>query len=62
MSETTLTPGETLNLDTRVSGGPTVTRDELVDDAYAIDDHGGELSRGEIKQLAEAAGLEVADQ
>jgi len=56
---TSLVMGESLDLWTRVDGGPTITRDRNVEDTYAIADHGGELSREEIRRLAELAGLEV---
>lgn len=58
---TRLQQGETIDLGTRVDGGMTVTRDELTDDTFQIDDHGGELSRAEIGRLAELAGFEVVD-
>lgn len=54
-----LRPGETLDMNTRVDGGPTVYRDSVCPDCFAIDRHGGELSREEIGRLAEVAGLEV---
>ena len=54
-------PGEALDLDTRVSGGPTIYRDENCTDGYAISKHGGELYKDEIKQLAKAAGFEVTE-
>jgi len=58
----TLEQGESVNLQTRVGGGPVFTRDSYVADAVQISGHGGELSRGEIKALAEAVGLEVTDE
>lgn len=54
-------PGKSLELDTRVDGGPTISRDENCTDGYAISNHGGELYKDEIKQLAEAAGFEVTE-
>lgn len=56
-----LAPGESIDLGTRVDGGPVIRRDESVDDAYALDGTGGELYRDEIQRLAEAAGLEVSE-
>ncbi|WP_049979347.1 hypothetical protein [Halolamina rubra] len=58
---TALGAGESVDMETRVDGGPTITRDTLVDDAYAVSGAGGELSRDEIRRLAELAGLEVDD-
>jgi hypothetical protein len=57
----TLEPGEKTELDTRVDGGPVFMRDPTVEDAVAIDGHGGELYADEIRQLAEAVGFEVSD-
>lgn len=56
-----LEQGEKIDLNTRVTGGPTIHRDRNVEDAYVVNEHGGELSRDEIKRLAELAGLEVED-
>jgi hypothetical protein len=57
-----ISPGESIDLDTRVDGGPTIHRDENCTDGYAIDNHGGELYEDEIKRLAEAAGFEVTEE
>lgn len=57
----TLQPGETLDTATRCGGGVEIYRDEMCTDGFAIDKHGGELSRDEIRRLAEAAGFEVSD-
>lgn len=57
----TLQPGETVDLGTRSGGGVEIHRDENCTDGYAIDSHGGELYRDEIKRLAELAGFEVSD-
>jgi hypothetical protein len=56
---TALEPGETLELGTRVEGGPIISRDENCEDGFAIEGHGGELYRDEIRRLAESAGFEV---
>jgi len=55
----TLKPGEEIDLKTRCNGGPTIYRDENCDDGFAIDKHGGELYKDEIKRLAELAGFVV---
>ncbi|ERJ07457.1 hypothetical protein HLRTI_000499 [Halorhabdus tiamatea SARL4B] len=57
-----LKQGETVDLGTRTGEGLTIQRDESVEDAYQIDNHGGELSRDEIKRLAELAGFEVSEE
>lgn len=57
----TLQPGETLDTETRCGGGVEIRRDENCTDGFAIDGHGGELYRDEIRRLAEAAGFEVTD-
>jgi len=55
MSE--LRQGETIDIGTRCGEGLTVHRDETVEDAFAIENHGGELGREEIRRLAELAGV-----
>lgn len=57
-----LQPGESVDLDTRTSGGPIVRRDSLVDDAFSITSTGCLLSRSEIKQLAELAGFDAVQE
>jgi len=59
MSE--LQAGETHDLSTRCGGGVEIRRDEMCPDGFAIDKHGGELYRDEIKRLAELAGFDVSD-
>lgn len=54
-----LQQGESVSLGTRVDGGPHFQRDENVEDTVIISGHGGELSRDEIKRLAECVGLDV---
>jgi hypothetical protein len=58
----TLEPGETLHIPSREDSGIAITRDKLCEDAYRVQDTGGELYRGEIKRLAEAAGFEVSEE
>jgi hypothetical protein len=55
-----LEPGESLDLDTRVDGGPVATRDESADDVLVLDRPYESLDEGEIRRLAEAVGLEVS--
>lgn len=59
--ERELAAGESIDLDTRVGGGPIIRRDTLVDDAFAVSGTGNLLSRSEIKQLAELAGFDVSE-
>lgn len=56
-----LDPDESVNLDSRVDGGPVVTRDANATDVLTFDEAYESLDKDEIKALAEAAGLEVAD-
>lgn len=58
---TALDAGEALDLGTRVGGGPVVKRDERCQDTFAIQGDHGELSRDEIRRLAEVAGFDVVD-
>ena len=55
----TLEPGQSLDLDTRVDGGPVITRDPNVEDALTLEEPYSELGRDEIRRMAEAIGLEV---
>jgi hypothetical protein len=57
----TLDPDESINLDSRVDGGPVVTRDQHATDVLTFDEAYASLDKDEIRQLAEAAGLEVSD-
>jgi len=57
----TLDMGEETDLDTRVDGGPMIRRDRLSEDTYHINGNADIISRGEIKQLAELAGLDVSE-
>ena len=54
-----LRPGESIHLGTCCGGGPTIKRSTDDEDVFTVAEHGGELSRDEIKRLAELAGFEV---
>jgi len=57
----TLDPDESINLDSRVDGGPIATRDQHATDVLTFDEAYESLDKDEIRQLAEAVGLEVSD-
>ena len=57
----TLEPGESVDLDFCVDGGPVFERDELTPDTFRVSEHGDKLLRGEVRRLAEAAGFDVTD-
>ena len=57
----TLDPDESVDLDSRVDGGPVVTRDQHSTDVLTFDAKYASLDKNEIRQLAEAVGLEVSD-
>lgn len=54
-----LARGESADLDTRVDGGPVVTRDSNADDVLTLDRAYESLDEDEIRRLAECAGLVV---
>lgn len=61
MAQRQLESGESVDLGTRVGGGPTIRRDRYVSDAYEVNGARDVLGRDEIKQLAELAGFEVSE-
>ena len=54
-----LRPGEKLDMNTRVDGGPTGYRDSMSPGCCAIYRHACEIAGGDTGRLVEVAGLEV---